>query len=415
MNAQQPIEAEDRIPSLKINVRLLCGEEIAMGPGKADLLEAIQATGSIAAAGKAMNMSYPRAWQLVNVMNQCFAGALVHVVKGGKKGGGATLTGLGQRVLERYRQLKRELDQAAAAHLPSLVELMVDAGAGGEKSSPRNLEFVTGEIRLGDSLDARMISLLRAVDQTGSINQAAREVGLSYRGAWQMIERANNSAPKALISTATGGSRGGGTRLTPAGQALLALFLRLEDQHRQFLQQLNRTLAEDPNLLLLLQRQIVKTSATNQLFGSVTAIRPGAVTSEVDIGLKGGERLVASLSSGEIEHLGVAVGCQAVCLINAAEIVLMEAGDEGKRILSARNLLKGKVIRAQHGEVDAEVTLQLLGGDTLTVNLTQASLENLRIKPGKMLNAAFKSNAVVLGVLDSAADQKLVEVQMPPV
>lgn len=404
MNAPQPIEAEDRQPSLKVDLRLLCGKEIAMGPGKANLLEAIQATGSIAAAGKTMNMSYPRAWQLVNVMNQCFAGALVRAVKGGNKGGGATLTELGLRVLDRYRQMKRELDQAAAAHLPALAELMSEADTVSDQLPSRPVEFVTGDIRLGDSLDARMIALLRAVDQTGSINQAAREVGLSYRGAWQMIERANNSAPKALISTATGGSRGGGTRLTPAGRALLALFMRLEDQHRQFLQQLNRSLAEDPNLSLLLQRQVVKTSANNQLFGAITAIRPGAVTSEVDIGLKGGERLVASLSFGEIEHLGVAVGCQAVCLINASEIVLMEAGDEDGKILSARNLLKGKVIRAQHGEVDAEVTLQLSGGDTLTVNLTQASLEKLRIKPGAMLHAAFKSNAVILGVLDSAAD-----------
>lgn len=404
MNDQPPIEAEDRAPSLKINSRLLCGEEIAMGPGKADLLEAIKASGSIAAAGKAMSMSYPRAWQLVNVMNQCFAGALVRAVKGGNKGGGATLTELGLRVLDRYRRMQRELDQTAAAHLPALVEFMSETDTVSETLPSRAVEFVTGDIRLGDSLDARMISLLRAIDKTGSINQAAGEVGLSYRGAWQMIERANNSAPKALISTATGGSRGGGTRLTPAGRALLDLFMRLEDQHRQFLQQLNRSLAEDPNLLLLLQRQVVKTSANNQLFGAITAIRPGAVTSEVDIGLKGGEQLVASLSFGEIEHLGVAVGCQAVCLINASEIVLLEAGDEDSKVLSARNLLKGKVIRAQHGEVDAEVTLQLLGGDTFTVNLTQASLEKLQIKPGAMLNAAFKSNALILGVLDSAAD-----------
>jgi molybdate transport system regulatory protein len=57
---------------LKISIRILCGEEIAMGPGKADLLEAIAAQGSISAAGRAMGMSYRRAWLLVDAMNRCW-------------------------------------------------------------------------------------------------------------------------------------------------------------------------------------------------------------------------------------------------------------------------------------------------------------------------------------------------------
>ena len=111
-----------------------------------------------------------------------------------------------------------------------------------------------------------MIGLLRAIDQSGSINQAAKQVGLSYKGAWQIIERANNGAPKTLVSTATGGSKGGGTCLTEAGRSLLALFTRLEQQHQQFLDQLNRSLADDPDTVLLLQRLVVKTSARNQTF-----------------------------------------------------------------------------------------------------------------------------------------------------
>ena len=81
--------------------------------------------------------------------------------------------------------------------------------------------WVEGELRLVGALNSRMIGLLRAIDQSGSINQAAKQTGLSYKGAWQMIERANNLAPKVLITTATGGSKGGGTCLTAAGQSLL--------------------------------------------------------------------------------------------------------------------------------------------------------------------------------------------------
>ena len=97
-----------------------------------------------------------------------------------------------------------------------------------DKKIPR---WVEGELRLVGSLDGRLMELLKAIENCGSINQAAKNVGLSYKGAWQMIERANNLAPKVLISTATGGAKGGGTCLTSAGQALLQLFMRINERN----------------------------------------------------------------------------------------------------------------------------------------------------------------------------------------
>src|SRR3546814_17276525 len=71
---------------LKIKLQLFCGDEIAMGPGKADLLEAISAQGSISAAGRALGMSYRRTWLLVDVMNRCFRAPLVETAAGGSHG-----------------------------------------------------------------------------------------------------------------------------------------------------------------------------------------------------------------------------------------------------------------------------------------------------------------------------------------
>lgn len=93
-------------PVLKITLRILCGEEIAMGPGKADLLDAIVREGSISAAGRALGMSYRRTWLLVDVMNRCWDGPLVETSMGGKVGGGARVTALGQAVLAQYRALQ---------------------------------------------------------------------------------------------------------------------------------------------------------------------------------------------------------------------------------------------------------------------------------------------------------------------
>ena len=112
------IETDASLPRLKITLRLLHNDEIAMGPGKAELLAAIQKTGSIAAAGKTMNMSYRRAWLLVDVMNRSFSGPLVHAAKGGRHGGGTTLTPLGLQVLDQYTKMATAVSHTAQAYLP---------------------------------------------------------------------------------------------------------------------------------------------------------------------------------------------------------------------------------------------------------------------------------------------------------
>jgi len=107
-----------RAPSASIRVTLR--EGVAFGPGKAQLLEGIRDTGSIAAAGRRMKMSYSRAWGLVEAMNTEFRGPLVASAKGGASHGGAVLTPLGERVLERYRRIEAAVAQAAAADLAAL-------------------------------------------------------------------------------------------------------------------------------------------------------------------------------------------------------------------------------------------------------------------------------------------------------
>ncbi len=102
--------------TLRIKLQVYEGDEIALGPGKADLLTAIAATGSISGGAKVMGMSYRRAWLHVRTMNQFFRTPLVDVVRGGSGRGGATLTSLGTRVLARYRALQAAAEKTAAPH-----------------------------------------------------------------------------------------------------------------------------------------------------------------------------------------------------------------------------------------------------------------------------------------------------------
>ncbi|WP_137680959.1 winged helix-turn-helix domain-containing protein [Aurantiacibacter suaedae] len=94
---------------LKLKLQLYCGDEIAMGPGKADLLEAIARTGSISAAAREMELSYRRAWLMVDVMNRCFQEKLVESTPGGGRKAGARVSDAGQRALIAYRALQERV------------------------------------------------------------------------------------------------------------------------------------------------------------------------------------------------------------------------------------------------------------------------------------------------------------------
>ncbi|MFZ5757237.1 MAG: winged helix-turn-helix domain-containing protein [Pseudomonadota bacterium] len=107
-------------PSLKVRVRIHVDDEIALGPGKAELLAAIAEAGSISAAGRKLGMSYRRAWLLADTMNRCFREPLVIAATGGKRGGGATLSPMGEQVLAQYRAMQKDVERAAAPHFAVL-------------------------------------------------------------------------------------------------------------------------------------------------------------------------------------------------------------------------------------------------------------------------------------------------------
>ena len=107
-------------------IRLLIGDSIALGPGKSRLLEAIGDTGSIAAAARAMGMSYGRAWHLVQTMNGDFRSPLVERVAGGRGGGVAALTALGRDALDRYRAMEAQAEAAVAVALEEFADLLKD-------------------------------------------------------------------------------------------------------------------------------------------------------------------------------------------------------------------------------------------------------------------------------------------------
>ncbi|WP_433705343.1 TOBE domain-containing protein [Paraburkholderia sacchari] len=293
-------------------------------------------------------------------------------------------------------------DQSASAEAASL-------GVGG------SVWFQAGPQVLGG---AARIALLAAIRETGSITGAAKAVGMSYKGAWDAIDAMNNLAGEPLVVRATGGKGGGGTTLTPRAQRLISTFSAIEREHRHFLERAAvavRALGGEAhgeadadtagslgNDLAVLGRFALRTSARNQLYGTITALARGAVNDEVSIALPGGQQLVAVVTRESAEALGLAVGGAVVALVKASSVVLVAGGahsssDYAAR-LSARNRLSGVVSGVRRGEVNAEVALELPGGTVIAAVVTDASVDALGLEAGASATAVFKASSVLLGV-----------------
>jgi molybdate transport system regulatory protein len=114
-------------PTLAISsskIRIMLGKEIAIGPGKAELLLALDETGSISKAAKQLGMSYKRAWNLVDTMNRCFKQPVVVTATGGEAGGGARLSPFGREALDTYHRIQRDTDAAIRADMRAFAKLL---------------------------------------------------------------------------------------------------------------------------------------------------------------------------------------------------------------------------------------------------------------------------------------------------
>jgi molybdate transport system regulatory protein len=259
---------------------------------------------------------------------------------------------------------------------------------------PSDGALLSGELRIAGRLDARFFALLQALQDTGSINRAARTAGLSYKGAWLLLETACNLANEPLLETATGGAGGGGTRLTGAARGLLQAWQALQAEHRDFIRAQEARLAALPALHHLIRRMSMKTTARNQFAGTVAALTLGPVTAQVTLALRGGGEITATLTTAAAKRLKLARGKEALALIKASEVVLVT--DFAGWQLSARNQLGGTVSRIERGAVSSLVVLTLPGGGAVTSTVTHEAVEALGLAVGVPATAVFKAYSVLV-------------------
>ena len=140
----------------------------------------------------------------------------------------------------------------------------------------------------------------------------------------------------------------------------------------------------------------MKISTRNQFKGQATVLHIGQVNADVSIDIGGGDRITALITSKSLEDLGIRDGVDVYALVKASSVMVM-AADTPLR-LSARNQLRGIVVKCQKGTVNSEVAIQLAGGETMTAIITNESMDALELSEGTEAIAVFKSTGVILGV-----------------
>ncbi len=204
------------------------------------------------------------------------------------------------------------------------------------------------------SADKR-IDILRLVGASGSISQAARDAGVSYKAAWQAIDTLTNLAGVVLVQRVVGGAGGGGAQLTAAGQQLLAAAGALAQARGQVLGRL-----QTPGGAPVLQQLAIRTSMRNQLPCTVASIEGAGSIVRVHLRLADGTPLVARITRDSAQLLALQPGLALLVLCKATAVLVRAASQATPA--RGRNLLAGRATRVSRGGPDD-------GGDEVSVEL----------------------------------------------
>ncbi len=248
----------------------------------------------------------------------------------------------------------------------------------------------------GVLLAGQRVHLLEAIARHGSIQKASKELGQSYKTAWDAVNSMNNLCDQPLVLREVGGRRGGGSQLTEHGRNMIKLFRAVEEEYQRALDKLGGNLADMRNFNRLLNRFSMKTSARNQFHGVITALIQGPVNFEVRLRLDDRNEIVAVITNDSAENLELRVGMEVLALVKAPSVLLFT---DTQIKVSTRNKLWGTVYDLRVGVVNTEVTVALPSGKSVIAVVTSNSCEELGLSVGTPVCAAFKSSSVILAVM----------------
>lgn len=247
------------------------------------------------------------------------------------------------------------------------------------------------------SVGRERFRLLQAVARTGSISAGAREVGLSYKAAWDALEAMANLFGSPLLSTRSGGAAGGGSELTATGVKVIESYARMEAEMARVVRMLEPELAgSGVSPLNLMSGFLMRTSARNALRGVVDHVASDKLNAEVGLRVSEATTIWASVTNRSLNDLGLCVGREAIALIKAP-FVMIAPGDAQVRT-SARNCIAGTVMRLEVSGIGAEIVIDIGGGKTLAAHVSAQSVQSLGIAEQSPVQAMFDASHVILAI-----------------
>lgn len=238
---------------------------------------------------------------------------------------------------------------------------------------------------LGHEASDKRIDILRRIGQVGSISEAARGAGVSYKAAWQALETLTNLAGTPLVDKAVGGTGGGGAVLTAAGQQVLQAAQAMAEARRQVLDQL-ASASNAPGRAVL----ALRTSMRNQFPCTVGAVEKRGGQARIALQLPNGPTLHARITSVSAQLLGLKAGLEVLAMCKATAIQVLSEVTSG----TAGNAVMGTVRRTSRS-ADSEVTLQLANGIQLVGFVAAGFIP----KSGQAAFAVFDESSLVIGAL----------------
>ncbi|WP_437881927.1 TOBE domain-containing protein [Pseudomonas sp. LRF_L74] len=235
------------------------------------------------------------------------------------------------------------------------------------------------------------IALLQQIAEQGAITRAAKAAGLSYKTAWDAIDEMNNLAGQPLVQRSIGGKGGGGARLTATGERLLQLYKRLEQLQSQLFEA-----AEQDGDMQLLGRLMLRTSARNQLSGTVHAIHEQGRNDLIEVDLGNGKRLRAQITHESTELLELRGGAPVIALFKAGTIELLAVDEQADGTFNELTGQVGQILEDRDGP--CEIRIDLGHGQTLCALLPRDRLHRLGLAEGQPVRACFAPTQVLLGI-----------------
>lgn len=242
-------------------------------------------------------------------------------------------------------------------------------------------------------LGSGRIELLEKIDQTGSINAAAKEMKMSYKAAWERINGMNALADQPLIERLTGGRGGGGTKLTPYARELIATFHRFNKLHRQFIDRFSEAGNDPERLARILSRTFLTTSARNQLPAVLKEIQPNGLHTTLTLALQGDDTLLSTITAKSVEDMGLEIGCDTYAIIKSSDIKILTNPPTSN---TADNILTGTIESLESAGDNVEIALRLNGGTPLIALEKQNTLQNLQI--GMTAYAIISPLHIIIGL-----------------